>query len=188
MHMKEENRQTVLIVDDSLLICEQIKAALKEEDISLWEAHSGQEAVEQLKRCRPDLILLDVVLPDTDGYELYNHLKDGSPKDSVIIFLTSKSSDEDVVRGFSMGACDYIKKPFVKKELQSRIHAHLAQKKQRDELDRQNRELRDSMEKLNYMAYRDGLTGLYNRRYVVGSAGGCALLHVRGCGDSLCDG
>ena len=109
MHMKEENRQTVLIVDDSLLICEQIKAALKEEDISLWEAHSGQEAVEQLKRCRPDLILLDVVLPDTDGYELYNHLKDGSPKDSVIIFLTSKSSDEDVVRGFSMGACDYIK-------------------------------------------------------------------------------
>ena len=44
MHMKEENRQTVLIVDDSLLICEQIKAALKEEDISLWEAHSGQEA------------------------------------------------------------------------------------------------------------------------------------------------
>ncbi|KJJ73364.1 diguanylate cyclase [Clostridium sp. FS41] len=168
MHMKEENRQTVLIVDDSLLICEQIKAALKEEDISLWEAHSGQEAVEQLKRCRPDLILLDVVLPDTDGYELYNHLKDGSPKDSVIIFLTSKSSDEDVVRGFSMGACDYIKKPFVKKELQSRIHAHLAQKKQRDELDRQNRELRDSMEKLNYMAYRDGLTGLYNRRYVVG--------------------
>ena len=77
-----------------------------------------------------------------------------------------------------MGACDYIKKPFVKAELQSRIHAHLLQKKQKDELDRQNRELRNSMEKLNYMAYRDGLTGLYNRRYVVGDL----LEDMRSCG------
>lgn len=77
-----------------------------------------------------------------------------------------------------MGACDYIKKPFVKKELQSRIRAHLIQKKQRDDLDRQNRELRNNMEKLNYMAYRDGLTGLYNRRYVVGDL----MEDMRSCG------
>lgn len=168
MYVEEEAKQTILIVDDSLLICEQIKSALKEEDITICEAHSGQEAIESLKRCQPDLILLDVVLPDADGYELYHTLKSESPRDTIIIFLTSKSSDEDVVKGFSMGACDYIKKPFVKKELQSRVHAHLLQKKQRDDLDRQNRELRNNMEKLNYMAYRDGLTGLYNRRYVVG--------------------
>lgn len=163
-----DNRQTIMIVDDSLLICEQIKSALKEEDIIICEAHTGREATERLRQCQPDLILLDVVLPDADGYELYGILKEGNQNNAIIIFLTSKSSDEDVVKGFSMGACDYIKKPFVKKELQSRVHSHLLQKKQKDELDRQNRELRDSMEKLNYMAYRDGLTGLYNRRYVVG--------------------
>lgn len=70
--------------------------------------------MEQIKQHQPDLILLDVVLPDADGYELYGTLKEADQKNAVIIFLTSKSSDEDVVRGFSVGACDYIKKPFVK--------------------------------------------------------------------------
>ena len=176
--MSMDEKQTILIVDDSLLICEQIKTALKEESIIICEAHSGLEAQEQLRQCQPDLILLDVVLPDADGYELYKILQDLDHKNAVIIFLTSRSSDEDVVKGFSMGACDYIKKPFVKKELQSRIRAHLIQKKQRDDLDRQNRELRNNMEKLNYMAYRDGLTGLYNRRYVVGDL----MEDMRSCG------
>lgn len=126
--MSMDEKQTILIVDDSLLICEQIKAALKEESIIICEAHSGTEAQEQLRQCQPDLILLDVVLPDADGYELYQTLQDIDHKNAVIIFLTSRSSDEDVVKGFSMGACDYIKKPFVKKELQSRIRAHLIQK------------------------------------------------------------
>lgn len=176
--MSMDEKQTILIVDDSLLICKQIKTALKEESIIICEAHSGLEAQEQLRQCQPDLILLDVVLPDADGYELYKILQDLDHKNAVIIFLTSRSSDEDVVKGFSMGACDYIKKPFVKKELQSRIRAHLIQKKQRDDLDRQNRELRNNMEKLNYMAYRDGLTGLYNRRYVVGDL----MEDMRSCG------
>ena len=73
-----------------------------------------------------------------------------------------------MVKGFSKGACDYIKKPFVRGELLSRVHTHLLIKKQKDDLNRQNRELRTNMERLNYMAFRDGLTGLYNRRYVVG--------------------
>ena len=75
MYMENDGRQTVLIVDDSLLICNQIRLALKEEDINICEAHTGQEAVEQIKQHQPDLILLDVVLPDADGYELYGTLK-----------------------------------------------------------------------------------------------------------------
>ena len=74
--MSMDEKQTILIVDDSLLICEQIKAALKEESIIICEAHSGTEAQEQLRQCQPDLILLDVVLPDADGYELYQTLQD----------------------------------------------------------------------------------------------------------------
>ena len=65
--MSMDEKQTILIVDDSLLICEQIKTALKEESIIICEAHSGTEAQEQLRQCQPDLILLDVVLPDADG-------------------------------------------------------------------------------------------------------------------------
>ena len=166
--MATQNKQIVLTVDDSLLICNQIKTALKEEDIILMEAHTGQEAIEMTRQNHPDLILLDVVLPDADGYDLCRKLKQENQMDAVIIFLTSKDKDEDVIKGFSMGACDYIKKPFAKGELQSRVRAHLLIKQQKDELNRQNKELQNDMEKLNYMAFRDGLTGLYNRRYVVG--------------------
>lgn len=167
--METSDRQIVLAVDDSLLICQQIKTALgNEKQIFLCEAHSGAEAVDLVKQYQPDLILLDVVLPDADGYDLITKLKEADKNNASIIFLTSKDKDEDVILGFSKGACDYIKKPFAQGELSSRVRIHLAMKKQKDDLDRQNQQLRDSMEKLNYMAFRDGLTGLYNRRYVVG--------------------
>ena len=166
--METRNGHIVLIVDDSLLICEQIKASLKEENIFITEAHTGEEAEAMVKQYQPDLILLDVVLPDADGYTLFDRLKAVDQNGASILFLTSKDKDDDVVKGFSKGACDYIKKPFVRGELLSRVRAHLQLKQQKDELNRQNRELRSNMEKLNYMAFRDGLTGLYNRRYVVG--------------------
>lgn len=166
--MENGDKQIVLVVDDSLLICKQVRMILKEENIFICEAHNGEEANSMVEQYQPDLILLDVVLPDTDGYHLCEQLKKTDKNDAVIIFLTSKDKDEDVVKGFAMGACDYIKKPFAQQELLSRVRAHLQIKRQKDELSRQNRELRSSMEKLNYMAFRDGLTGLYNRRYVVG--------------------
>ncbi len=103
--------------------------------------------------------MLDVVLPDADGYELFHRLRERDQNDAVILFLTSKATDEDVVKGFTMGACDYIKKPFVPAELKSRVLAHLQMKRQKDELNQQNKELRTNMEKLNYMAFRDGLDG-----------------------------
>ncbi len=166
--METRTRQIIMAVDDSLLICEQIKKALEgDRDLFLCTAHTGDEAVDVMEQYQPDLILLDVVLPDTDGYELFERLKKVDKNEAVIIFLTSKDKDEDVVKGFNMGACDYIKKPFVAGELYSRVLTHLSIKKQKDELNRLNQELKSNMEKLNYMAFRDGLTGLYNRRYVV---------------------
>ena len=163
-----EEKEIVLVVDDSLLICRQIRTALEDMPVILCEAHTGKEALEMAEQYQPDLILLDVVLPDTDGYQLFPKLQEADKNNASIIFLTSKDKDDDVVKGFSMGACDYIKKPFVRGELKSRVNAHLQMKHQKDDLDRQNKELRSNMEKLNYLAFRDGLTGLYNRRYVVG--------------------
>lgn len=166
--MDTENRQVVLAVDDSLMICTQIEAALKNEDIRLYMAHDGKTALDMVNRYRPDLILLDVVLPDTDGYQLFEELKKSGPDHMIIMYLTARDGEEDVVRGLSAGACDYIKKPFMKEELRLLVNARLRMKKQTDELHRKNRELESDMEKLNTMAVRDGLTGLFNRRYVVG--------------------
>lgn len=166
--METENKQIVMVVDDSLLICKQIQAALEEMPIFLCVAHTGEEAMEMMAQYQPDLIILDVVLPDTDGYELFKKLKEADKNSASIVYLTSKDNDEDVIKGFSLGACDYIKKPFTRGELYARVVTHLQLKRQKDELNRLNRELRSDMEKLNYLAFRDGLTGLYNRRYVIG--------------------
>jgi two-component system cell cycle response regulator len=162
--VSSSEKAIVLIVDDSLMVCRQVQLILEKEDLELVEAHTGQEAIEILDGCQPDLILLDVVLPDMEGYDLCQQIKKRSQ--AAVMFLTSKDSDKDVVKGFSMGACDYIKKPFGKEELRSRVITHLQMKRQQDELNRMNKELQMNMERLNYMAYRDGLTGLYNRRYV----------------------
>ena len=166
--METERKQIVMVVDDSLMICQQIKAALRDTDIFLCEAHTGAEALDMIEQYQPDLILLDVVLPDTDGYQLFDKLKMRDQNNASIVYLTSKDKDDDVVKGFTLGACDYIKKPFVKGELQSRVVAHLKMKCQKDDLNRMNTELKTTMSKLNELAFKDGLTGLYNRRYVVG--------------------
>lgn len=166
--MERETKQIVMVVDDSLLICHQIKAALRDTEIFLCEAHTGAEALDMIGQYQPDLILLDVVLPDADGYELIEELKKRDQNHASIVYLTSMDKADDVVKGFTLGACDYIKKPFVKGELQSRVAAHLKMKSQKDDLSRMNAELKSTMNKLNDLAFRDGLTGLYNRRYVVG--------------------
>lgn len=166
--MNTEKQQIVLVVDDSIVICKQIELALQGEAVELYEAHDGKGALEMVERYQPDLILLDVVLPDTNGYDLFDSLKGVGQENAVIIFLTSRDGENDVIQGFAKGACDYIKKPFAKEELRVRVNIHLKIKAQKDELNRKNKELADNMEKLNYIALRDGLTGLYNRRYVIG--------------------
>ena len=79
----------------------------------------------------PDLILLDVVLPDMEGYELFEKIKEKDENHAPVIFITSKDSEQDVIRGFELGACDYIKKPFRPEELKSRVKAHLEDKRER---------------------------------------------------------
>ena len=164
--MKMSNRRSVLAVDDSLMICQQIKTALEHEDLDLYLAHSGQEALDYMEKYSPDLILLDIILPDMEGYELFGKIKERDRNNASIVFITSKDSERDVIRGFSMGAADYIKKPFRMEEMKSRVIAHLDSKRQKDELKFLNEELRANMEKLNSIVYRDELTGLYHRHYL----------------------
>lgn len=160
-------RQKILAVDDSLLICQQIEKVLKNEEYTVYKSHSAKETLELLEEVVPDLILLDVILPDMEGYELFEKIKEKDKNHAPVIFITSKDSEQDVIRGFELGACDYIKKPFRPEELKSRVKAHLEDKRERDELKILNETLKANMQILNRVAYRDELTGLYNRRFVV---------------------
>ena len=160
-------RQKILAVDDSLLICQQIEKVLKNEEYTVYKSHSAKETLELLEEVDPDLILLDVILPDMEGYELFEKIKEKDKNHAPVIFITSKDSEQDVIRGFELGACDYIKNPFRPEELKSRVKAHLEDKRERDELKILNETLKANMQILNRVAYRDELTGLYNRRFVV---------------------
>ena len=160
-------RQKILAVDDSLLICQQIEKVLKNEEYTVYKSHSAKETLELLEEVDPDLILLDVILPDMEGYELFEKIKEKDKNHAPVIFITSKDREQDVIRGFELGACDYIKKPFRPEELKSRVKAHLEDKRERDELKILNETLKANMQILNRVAYRDELTGLYNRRFVV---------------------
>lgn len=162
-----KDRQTILAVDDSLLVCKQIEKVLASDELTVYVSHTAQEALTMLQEKDPDLILLDVVLPDMEGYELFQKIRQTGKSRIPVIFITSKDSEQDVIKGFSLGACDYIKKPFLPEELRSRVKAHLHDKREKDELRFLNESLRANMERLNRAALRDQLTGLYNRRFVV---------------------
>jgi len=114
----------ILIVDDMEENIDILCDILKEYDLSM--ALSGADALEIIKTNKPDLILLDVVMPDMDGYEICKRIKDNSIyKNIPIIFLTAKSDQESVTKGFESGGVDYLVKPFNPKELQCRVDTHL---------------------------------------------------------------
>ena len=105
--MDNDGKRTILAVDDSLLICQQIETALRgEESVVVHMSHTGREALDMMKRCNPDLILLDIILPDMEGYELFERIKELDHNNASIVFITSKDSETDVIRGFSMGGGD----------------------------------------------------------------------------------
>lgn len=146
-----EKRQRILIVDDSSFNISILGEALHEEyDISV--AKNGQEAIDIVASdARPDLILLDIVMPKMDGFQTIHHLKeDDATKDIPVIFITSMSDEEDETKGLAMGAVDYITKPFSTPIVKARVRTHLELKRKTDML-----------QKLSAM---DGLTGIPNRR------------------------
>jgi DNA-binding response OmpR family regulator len=123
---------TVLVVDDEPRIVEFLSENLRDDDFSVLTAATGAEAIELLGRARPDVILLDVVLPDMSGYEICRTVRAGDgindpwDPDLPIIMLSAKAEHVDRVRGLQRGADDYVTKPFHYPELLARIGAILA--------------------------------------------------------------
>ena len=114
---------TVLLVDDDTRLREIVGMALEGEGYRVRSAGSAEEAVEVLERDDPDLMILDVMLPGRDGFELCREIRTKSPL--PILMLTAKTDTVDVVVGLESGADDYVTKPFVTKELVARIRALL---------------------------------------------------------------
>ncbi|MFT5089477.1 MAG: signal transduction histidine kinase [Candidatus Latescibacterota bacterium] len=125
--MNYDPKQTrLLIVDDTLQNIQVLGTILREQGYQLNVAQDGQKALDMITKVVPDLILLDVMMPQMDGHEACRRLKaDPTTAHIPIIFLTAKTETEDIVKGFELGAIDYVTKPFNSTELLKRVETHL---------------------------------------------------------------
>jgi DNA-binding response OmpR family regulator len=128
--MADTSRRRVLVVDDEPRMVRFIRLNLEQDGFDVVEAHDGMEALDQIRNSMPDLVLLDIMLPDIDGLEILRMVREFSPV--PILMVTAKGEEDDRVRGLERGADDYITKPFSPRELASRIRAVL----RRDEMPR----------------------------------------------------
>ncbi|MBR9975920.1 MAG: hybrid sensor histidine kinase/response regulator [Bacteroidetes bacterium] len=132
-----EHRPLILIVDDVSRNLQVVGSFLREAQYDVAAATSGRQALTIAEDVDPDLILLDIMMPDIDGYETCRRLKASEKtKEIPIIFLTAKTAEEDIVHGFELGAVDYITKPFRRQELLERVRVHVELRRSRLELAR----------------------------------------------------
>ncbi len=119
-------KSLVLAVDDKPQNLQFLGKLLSDNGYEVGMAQNGQQALNFVKKNEPELILLDVMMPDMDGYEVCQKLKeDFSTRHIPIIFLTAKTDPEDIVKGFDSGGVDYITKPFNSPELLVRVRTHI---------------------------------------------------------------
>lgn len=119
----ETSKKRILVVDDEKGLVKIIRLNLQQDGFEVVEANNGAEAMEKLRTSLPDLVLLDVMMPDFDGFSVLKMIREigGTP----VIMLTAKGEESDIIKGLELGADDYVTKPFSPRELTSRIKAVL---------------------------------------------------------------
>jgi len=120
---EEFDRRRILVVDDEERMVRFIRMNLEHDGFQVSEAFNGKEAIQKIRDVTPDLILLDVMMPDIDGFEVLETVREVSQV--PVIMLTAKGEEDDRVRGLELGADDYVTKPFSPRELVSRVKAVL---------------------------------------------------------------
>ncbi|HMR67255.1 MAG TPA: hybrid sensor histidine kinase/response regulator [Anaerolineae bacterium] len=136
----------ILIVDDKPDNLDVLFAALDQAGFMVYVAEDGQSALDQAERVKPDLILLDVLMPGLDGFETCRRLKSQiTTKDIPVIFVTALSETADKLAGFKIGAVDYVTKPLQHDEVLARINSHLDLQRLKNKLIRQNIRLRQEI-------------------------------------------
>jgi len=121
---QSEGAARVLVVDDEASITDLLSMALRYEKFDVLAAHSGREALDAVPAFAPDLVVLDVMMPGIDGFEVARRLRNDTSS-LPILFLTARDATEDKVRGLTLGGDDYMTKPFSVEELVARIRAIL---------------------------------------------------------------
>lgn len=141
----KSKKPLVLIVDDDEADQKFIGKLLSKADIDVALASSGEELIRLLKNILPDLIILDIMMPGMNGFEVCKRLSQQDRTSEIpVIFLSARNETEAIIQCFSMGAHDYITKPFVKEELIARVKTQLELKKKKDRLE----ELNTNLEKM----------------------------------------
>jgi DNA-binding response OmpR family regulator len=144
-----ETPPKILIVDDSPHVCRTLTIALTKSGYQAHAASDGKSALEWVIQERPDIILLDIIMPGLDGYEVCRTLKSDVRTSMIpVIFLSALEENADKVEGFKLGAADYIAKPFEITELLARLRVHLELKRLQRTLEVRNEELQQYAEKL----------------------------------------
>ncbi len=163
-HRNEEGPQTILVADDEPINRSLIQRRLEREGYRVLTAQNGQEAVERARCALPDLVILDVMMPIMDGLEACELIKeDETTRDIPIIFLSARDETDIKVRGLTLGANDYISKPFKAEELLARVDVAMRLKRERDRLRLSADEALARAEVAQERAMTDALTGLLNR-------------------------
>ncbi len=180
MSTAKKNLPTVLVVDDAPANLS-LLAGLLERDCRVKLAASGAKALDIVRRARPDLVLLDIMMPDMDGYEVCRRLKANPATRAIpVLFLTAMTQSEDEARGFEAGAADFIQKPINPVVLQARVRTHLQVKAYEDELRDRNAWLQQELSQrlaqvdqlreatlqvmISFAEFRDEATGHHVRR------------------------
>jgi DNA-binding response OmpR family regulator len=116
------SKKIIMIVDDEKNIVDLIKISLGEDEYDFMLAYSGEEALKQIANKKPDLILLDIMMPGMDGYEVAKRLKaDKATQNIIIAMVSAKKEDHDILTGIDVGAISFITKPFKPFELQEKV-------------------------------------------------------------------
>ncbi len=157
MNQISNRKRKILVIDDMSNNLKILENFLLKNEYEVFTAMDGLSGIKIAKEIIPDLILLDIMMPDIDGYETCRHIRDEEKlRDVPVIFITAKNQQEDVLRAFEVGGDDYVVKPFFFQEVLHRIRVHV-----------ENKLLR---EQLFALSMKDPLTGLWNRRYFIDMA------------------
>jgi diguanylate cyclase (GGDEF)-like protein len=181
MEAKNKSQFKILIVDDVPKNIQVAASILRESGYKMAFAQDGRTALSMSKSKRFDLILLDIMMPEMDGFEVCRKIRSiAVDREVPIIFLTAKEDADSIVKGFELGAVDYLTKPFNGAELIARVKTHLELYRSKKELLAANarlnkeikerikveKELQRSKEEYRNLSNHDSLTGFYNTRYL----------------------
>ncbi|RZF62835.1 response regulator transcription factor [Sphingobacterium corticibacterium] len=151
--------QKILVVDDERDIVDLISYSLTKEGYQVYQAYNGKEGIEVAKQVNPDLIILDVMMPEMDGIEACRLMRSMPEfKQTFMVFLTARSEEYSEIAGFNVGADDYIAKPIKPRALMSRINAILRRNNTESDVDQTDKlEILDLViDRDSFLVYRDG--------------------------------